>query len=236
MLLEQCEDAPYLLGLFLVHHQPSASRIYVVAQHWTPAHPFSLAPGCRHLIARTLADQFPFKLREAQEDIQRQPPQRSAGVELLRDRHETHFVLLENAQHAREVQQRPAQTVDFVYHHAVQCARLDRLEQPRQSWSIHVRAGETAIIIEFRQRDPAFPLLTLDESLAASALRIERVKFLIESFLGGFPGIDRASQASRGRLVNLTILITSAPGPAPYAFGQRDGSAQRMPGRSSACP
>src|ERR1017187_1631390 len=111
MLLKQSKDGPHTFGLFLVHHQPSAARVHVVAQHRAPAHPFSLPPRRRHLVARTLADQLPFELSKAKKNVQRQSSQRGAGVELLGDRNETHLVLLEDTQHAGEVQQRSAQTV-----------------------------------------------------------------------------------------------------------------------------
>src|SRR5580704_1569181 len=60
------------------------------------------------------------------QDVQRQPAERCTGVELLGDRNEAHFVLLEHAQHPREVEQRPAQTVDLVHHDAIEVACLDR--------------------------------------------------------------------------------------------------------------
>jgi hypothetical protein len=58
------------------------------------------------------------------------------------------------------------------------------MEQPRQSWPVHVGAGEAAIVIEIGQCDPSFAPLTLDEGLGSFALRIERVKFLLQAFFG----------------------------------------------------
>ena len=46
---------------------------------------------------------------------------------------------------------------------------------------IDVRAGQSAVIVKFRHRDPTLPALTLDEGESGFALRIERVEFLAES-------------------------------------------------------
>jgi hypothetical protein len=60
--LEQRKDGPHSFGFFPVYDQPPTRRVYVVAQYRTPAHPLPLAPRRRHLVARALPDQFPFKL------------------------------------------------------------------------------------------------------------------------------------------------------------------------------
>jgi hypothetical protein len=39
--------------------------------------------------------------------------------------------------------------------------------------------------------------LTLNEGFGGFTLRIERVEFLLESFFGRFPGVDRATKAGR---------------------------------------
>src|SRR5882724_5539356 len=69
-------------------------------------------------------------MREREQDVQRQPSQRRARIELLSNGHEAHVVLLEDTQHAGEVQQRSAQAVDFIYDYAIEFACFDRLEQP----------------------------------------------------------------------------------------------------------
>jgi hypothetical protein len=38
--------------------------------------------------------------------------------------------------------------------------------------------------------------LALDEGLAGLALRLQRIEFLIEAFLGRFAGVDRAADGS----------------------------------------
>src|ERR1035437_6183076 len=133
MLLEKGKDGPHAFGLFLIHHQPSSTWAYVIAQHRTSAHPLPLPPGRRHLVARTLADQLPLELRKGEQNVERQTSQRCAGIELLRDGNEAHLVLLEDAEHAGEVQQRTAQAVHFTHHHVIQFARLGWLPRNERS-------------------------------------------------------------------------------------------------------
>src|SRR5260370_32422945 len=130
MLLEQRKDLPHLLGFRLIDDQPAAARRDIITQHRISADPFPFAPRRRHLVARALADQLAFELREAQEDIERQPSERRAGVELLGDSHEAHVMFLKKTQHPCEVEQRPAETVDFVYDDTVELPGFDSSEQP----------------------------------------------------------------------------------------------------------
>src|SRR6516225_1943564 len=55
------------------------------------------------------------------------------------------------------------------------------------------RAGEPAVIITRAQAHPAFVPLAGDEGLAGLALRLQRIEFLVEPFLGGFAGVDGAA-------------------------------------------
>jgi hypothetical protein len=68
MLLEQRKNRPHKFGLFFVHHQPSAVRRNIIAEHRASSHPFPLPPCRRHFVARAFADQFPFELRETQKN------------------------------------------------------------------------------------------------------------------------------------------------------------------------
>jgi hypothetical protein len=170
------------LGFFFVHDQAPAIRADVIAEHRAAAHPFPFPPRRRHLVARALTDQFSFKLRETQQNVQSQPAERCAGIELLGNGNEADVVLFENAQHFREVEQRPAQTIHLIYDHAIERSRLDSTKQPCQCGPIHVGPGEAAIVIDFRQGNPAFAPLAQDKSLGDFALCIERVKLLREIF------------------------------------------------------
>src|SRR5439155_18664992 len=74
--------------------------------------------------------------------------------------------------------------------------RREITQQPLQSRPIHPRAGEPAVIISRAQADPAFLPLALDEGLAGFALRLQRIKFLLEPLLGRFAGVDRTADSS----------------------------------------
>src|SRR5215469_15694024 len=87
-LLIQPEDLAHPLGLLWVDHQSSAARVHIVAQYGVSAGPLALAPGGGHLVARALADNLPLELRKRQQYVEREPPQRSGGIELLGDRDE----------------------------------------------------------------------------------------------------------------------------------------------------
>src|SRR5437762_636631 len=54
----------------------------------------------------------------------------------------------------------------------------------------------TIVIAGFGQY-PALVALAADEGLAGFALRRQRIEFLLEPFLGGFAGVDRAALAAR---------------------------------------
>src|SRR5256885_877941 len=97
MLLEQSEDLTHALGLRFIYEKSSARRVNVIAQDGISAHPFSLAPGSGHLVAGSFADEFPFELRKREQDVQRQPSERRAGVELLRDGDEADVVRFKDA-------------------------------------------------------------------------------------------------------------------------------------------
>src|SRR5207253_11145763 len=60
-----------------------------------------------------------------------------------------------------------------------------------------IAAREPAIVIAGSGRYPALVPLAADIGLAGFALRLQRVEFLFETFLGGFAGVDRAALAVR---------------------------------------
>ena len=82
-------------------------------------------------------------------------------VEGLRHADERHVVPIEGFHDAGEVQQRPAQAVDLVDHHAVDLSGLDVGHQPLQCRPVHVAAGEAAVVVAVGEALPAFVLLTL---------------------------------------------------------------------------
>ena len=75
-----------------------------------------------------------------------------------------------------ENKQRPAQAIDLVHDHAIQFACLDRMDQSRESGAVHVGSGETAIVIDLRERDPPLAPLALNETRKTSRRRRFAVK------------------------------------------------------------
>src|SRR6476661_252727 len=61
---------------------------------------------------------------------------------------------------------------------------------------VHRRAGEPAVVISRALAHPAFVPLAVDEGLAGFALRLQRIEFLLEPFLGRFASVDRTTDSS----------------------------------------
>jgi hypothetical protein len=83
------------------------------------------------------------------------------------------LVLVKGLHHLGEVEQRAAQAVHLVDHHAVDLARLDVGEQPLQGRTFHVAAGEAAVVVTLRQAGPTLLPLAGHERLAGLALGVE---------------------------------------------------------------
>jgi hypothetical protein len=125
---EAIEDPAHERRLALDDHQPAV--LYLVAEGRPAAHPHALGAGGGELVPDALATDLPLELGEAQQDVQRQPPHRGGGVELLGDADEGHVVALEHLHQPGEVHQRAAEAVDLVDHHDVDQSRLDVAQQP----------------------------------------------------------------------------------------------------------
>ena len=225
MLKVEIEDRPHALGLGGVDDQAAAARVDIITKDRMPADPFALFPRRRLLVARALGNDLAFKLREGQEDVQRQPPQRVGGVELLGDRHEAHATFVEHLDDSREVHERPAEPVDLVDDHAVHLGGLDIHQELLQRGPIHVAAGVAAVVVVGRHQLPAFVALAQDVRLARLALRVERVELLLEAFVGGLPGVDRATDRLRDRVrtvaVGLAVTVSHRHWRSPRASGKR---------------
>src|SRR6202030_2382537 len=96
-----------------------------------------------------------------------------------------------------KISERAGQPVDLVHDHDIDPAGPDIAEQILQRRSLYITAREPAIVIAGFGQYPALVALAADEGLAGFALRRERVEFLLEPFLGGFAGVDRAALAAR---------------------------------------
>ena len=81
---------------------------------------------------------------------------------MLGHRHEAHAALVELSDDAREVQQRPAQTVYLINDDTVDPSSLDLLEQPMKRRTVHVGSREAAVSVDLWECSPTFPSLTLN--------------------------------------------------------------------------
>src|SRR2546423_6804547 len=86
---------------------------------------------------------------------------------------------------------------DLVHDHDIDSARPDIGEQALRRGSLEIAAREPAIVIAVSRQQPTLVLLAANVGLAGFALRRERIEFLLEPFLGGFAGVDRATSAAR---------------------------------------
>src|ERR1700737_810783 len=86
--------------------------------------------------------------------------------------------------------------VDLVHDPDIEPARPDIGEQALRRGSLEIAAREPAIVIAVSRQQPTLVLLAANVGLAGFALRRERIEFLLEPFLGGFAGVDRATSAA----------------------------------------
>ena len=175
------------------HHQPHLVPIAAVAQGRARAEPLSPLAGRAHLVAGAVGDHLPLELRERQEDVQRQPPHRVLGVELLGRRDEADLVRIEQGEQPGEVEQRPAEAIDLVDHHAVDLAGLDVVEQLLERGALDARAAEAAVVVSLGQDLPALVPHRLDVVLRRLALGVEGVEVGVEPLAGRLAGVDRAA-------------------------------------------
>src|SRR5207237_1998175 len=84
-------------------------------------------------------------------------------------------------------------------------------QKPLQGWALQRAAGEAAIVIVVRDKDPAFWLLAGDIGLARLALSIEAVELHVEPFLARFAGVDRAAELANDRLLHLRLRWFLSP-------------------------
>src|SRR5437773_2661721 len=189
------EDMAHGLGLSGIDDQRALAR--VIAQRHIAAHPHALLLRGGDLVADPFAGDLTLELRKGQQHIERQPPHRACGVELLGYRDERHTLGVEDLDQPGKIGERPGQAVDLVDDHDVDPASLDVGEQALQRWPLDVATREPAIVVAGSGQYPALVTLAADVGLAGFALRLERVELLLEPFLGGFAGVDRTALAVR---------------------------------------
>src|SRR5438477_11300009 len=189
----ESEDAAYRLGLGRVDDERALAR--VIAQRHIAAHPHALLLRGGDLVADAFAGDLALELGEGQQHVERQASDRARRVELLRHRDERHSLGVEELDQPRKICERSGQPVDLVDDH--DAAGPDVAEQILQRRSLYITAREPAIVIARFGQYPALVALAADEGLAGFALRRERIELLLEPFLGGFAGVDRAALAAR---------------------------------------
>lgn len=72
---------------------------------------------------------------------------------------------------------------------------LDVGHQATQGGAVHVAAGEAAVVVVVGEGDPAFVILALDEGVAGFLLRVDGIEGLVQTFVAGDAGVDRAAPA-----------------------------------------
>ncbi len=190
------EDVPHRLGLG--GNDDELAIAHRVAERRHAAHPHPLLLRCRDLVADALAGELALELGEGEEHVQREAPHRGRRVELLGHRDEGHALRVEDLDDLGEVGERARQAVDLVGDQEIDFARLDVGEELLQGRSVHRAAGVAAIVVMLRQHGPALVPLALDEGLAGLALGMQRVELLLQPLLGGFAGVDRATECPPG--------------------------------------
>src|SRR6266852_2776509 len=96
-----------------------------------------------------------------------------------------------------KIGERAGQPVDLVDDEDIDPASLDVCEQALESMPLHVATREPAVVVAGPGKCPALVTLAADVGIAGFALCLERVELLLEPFLGGFAGVDRAALAAR---------------------------------------
>jgi hypothetical protein len=121
-------------------------------------------------------------------------------VEGLGHADERGFCRVEDLDDLGEVGKAAGEAINLVDHHHVHLAGADVGQQCLQPGALHVAAGEAAVVIEVWHQLPALVPLREDVGSTGLALGIEAVEGLVESLLGRFAGVDRATQAP-GRVI-----------------------------------
>src|SRR5439155_26996456 len=92
---------------------------------------------------------------------------------------------------------RAGEPVDLGADDDIDPAPPDVGEQALECRPLHVATREPAIVVAGPGQCPALVTLATDVGLAGFALRLERVELVLQPFLGGFAGVDRAALAVR---------------------------------------
>ena len=105
---------------------------------------------------------------------------------------------IEDVDNLGEIGKRPGQPVDFVDNDDLNLPGLDVLQKPLEGRPLHRTAGQAAVVVHVRKRDPAGMTLAHDVGLARFPLGVERIELLLEALVGRFSGVDRAADDRPG--------------------------------------
>ena len=147
-------------------------------------------------------------------------------------RHKRDALPLEDLHHPREVEQRSAQPIDLVHHHAVDLPCFDIRQQLLHRGSFQIPAGEAAVVVPLRQTNPTFRLLAGHVRLAGLALRIQRAELLLQPLGSALTRVDRTADRRCGSALSVavtatggsTVVTTAAVVCAVAATAAADGS------------
>jgi hypothetical protein len=128
-------------------------------------------------------------------------------------------VPLEDLHQAREVQQRAAESINFVNQNRVDSTGLDVDQQLAQRRSFQVRSRISSIVIALGQDRPARVSLAPNVSLGRFSLCFEGIELLAQTFFCGFADIHRAPQRTRLR----RFLRAEPPPLMPHDAAPREG-------------
>ncbi len=97
-------------------------------------------------------------------------------------------------EHASEVHQRAAQSVDLVDDYAIHLAGFDVRQQLLERRTIHIATSETTVVITIGHAMPAFLRLAFDVRFGAFALGVKRVELLVETLVRRLASVDGTVQ------------------------------------------
>ncbi|SMX25902.1 hypothetical protein BOA8489_04047 [Boseongicola aestuarii] len=177
-------------GLGFLRGNPQDPVDWFVAKRYIASHPKPLLLRGRDLVADTLGRHLAFKLREAEQHIERQPSHAGRGIEGLCDRDKRRPCPIQPVHKFREVGQRPRQPVDLVDNDPVDTTCRDIVHQPFQCRAIEVASRDAAVVVAVLNRDPSFMALAGDVGRASLSLCIERVEVLVQSLLARLAGVN----------------------------------------------
>ncbi len=193
---EDFEHAAHPRCLLLIHHQLPCHDV-VAERHLAP-HPHAASARGGEFVADPLANDLSLELREAEQDVQRQPSHAGGRVEALGDGHESDAVRIHHLHQLGEIHQRAAEPIDLVDHDDINQVGLDVAQQALQRRPLQRAAGEPAIVVAVAHQHPPFGTLAGDVRFAGVALRVEGVEFLLQPLVRGLSRVHGAAELLRG--------------------------------------